>query len=149
MIRLATRADLNIVTDLLLEFLAETSYTTHCAEPDAEHIKRLVFSVLHQGYIWILFDQDTPQGVLVAVKEASVWMPQLISLRELVWYVRKSHRGTVAAGRMFVKFCQQGDKMLESGEIAGYFTTRMTTTVDYDLERRGFRQTEKLYIKEK
>lgn len=148
MIRLATRADLETVTDLLLEFLAETSYTQHCAEPDREHIKRLVFSVLHQGYIWILFDQEQPQGILVSVKEASVWMPNKRSLRELVWYVRPQHRGTVKAGRMFVKFCEQGDKLLGSGDISGYFTTRMSTTADYDLERRGFRQTEKLYIKE-
>ena len=149
MIRLATRADLNNVTDLLLEFLTETSYSNHCAEPDAEYLKRLVFSVLHQGYIWILFDADKPQGILVSIKEASIWMPNKISLRELVWYVRPEYRGTVSAGRMFVKFCEQGDKLLESGDISGYFTTRMSTTADYDLERRGFRQTEKLYIKEK
>jgi len=149
MIRLATRSDLNTVTNLLLEFLTDSSYSNHCAEPDAEHIKRLVFSVLHQGYIWILFDGTEAQGILVAVKEASVWMPDRYSLRELVWYVRPEYRGTVSAGRMFIKFCEQGDQLLESGDISGYFTTRMSTTADYDLERRGFRQTEKLYIKEK
>jgi len=38
--------------------------------------------------------------------------------------------------------------LLDNNEIQGYFTTRMTSTVDYDLERRGFRLTEKLYIKD-
>ena len=38
--------------------------------------------------------------------------------------------------------------MMAAGEIDGYFTTRMTSTVDYDLESRGFRLTEKLYLKD-
>jgi hypothetical protein len=62
--------------------------------------------------------------------------------------VRESHRGTTGAGRLFVEFCKTGEDLLNSGEIQGYFTTRMTTTTDYDLERRGFRLTEKLYLKD-
>jgi hypothetical protein len=62
--------------------------------------------------------------------------------------VREAYRGTTGAGRLFVEFCKTGDRLLNSGEIQGYFTTRMTTTTDYDLERRGFRLTEKLYLKD-
>lgn len=148
MIRLATRADIDTVADLLLEFLSETSYNEHCAEPDREHIKRLVFSILHQGYIWLLISDNQPEGILIAVKEASVWMPDKISLRELVWYVKPELRGTVNAGRLFVKFCQTADLLLNTNKIQGYFTTRMSTTRDYDLESRGFRLTEKLYLKD-
>jgi hypothetical protein len=62
--------------------------------------------------------------------------------------VREAYRGTTGAGRLFVEFCKTGESLLNSGEIQGYFTTRMTTTTDYDLERRGFRLTEKLYLKD-
>jgi len=148
MIRLATRSDLNTVTLLLVEFLASTSYDTHTDSVDREHIKRLAYTILYSGYTWLYYDKDTAVGLLIAVKESNMWMPSKTSLRELVWYVRESHRGTTGAGRLFVEFCQQGQSLLNSGEIQGYFTTRMTTTTDYDLERRGFRLTEKLYIKD-
>ena len=148
MIRLATRADLNLVTDLLVEFLLETSYNKHCDVIDREHIKKLVFSVLHHGYIWLYFNQEIAIGLLVAVKEQNIWMPNKTSLRELVWFVREEYRGTLGAGRLFIKFCEQGDALLDKDEIQGYFTTRMTSTTDYDLERRGFRLTEKLYLKD-
>jgi hypothetical protein len=148
MIRPATRTDLNTVTDLLVEFLLQTSYNKHTDVIDREHIKKIVFSVLHQGYIWLYFNGDVAVGLLVAVKEQNIWMPNKTSLREMVWYVREEYRKTLGAGRLFIKFCEQGDLLLSKDEIQGYFTTRMTSTTDYDLESRGFRLTEKLYIKE-
>lgn len=148
MIRLATRSDLTLVTDLIIEFLSNTSYNNHTLVVDREHIKKIVFSVLHHGYIWLLFNEEIAVGLLVAVKEQNTWMPDKISLRELVWFVREEYRGTIGAGRLFIKFCEQAEILLNNDEIQGYFTTRMTTTRDYDLESRGFRLTEKLYIKD-
>ena len=148
MIRSATRSDLNTVTLLLMEFLASTSYNKHTDSVEPEHIRRLAYSVLYSGYIWLYYADDTPVGLLIAVREPNIWIPKKTSLRELVWYVRESHRGTTGAGRLFVEFCKTGEDLLNSGEIQGYFTTRMTTTTDYDLERRGFRLTEKLYLKD-
>jgi hypothetical protein len=147
-IRLAGRGDLNSVTHLLVEFLSSTSYNSHTQGVDREHIKRLAYSILYSGYTWLLFDGTTAVGILIAVKEKNIWMPVRTSLRELVWYVDKEHRGSVGAGRLFVEFCKKGDELLEQGQIQGYFTTRMSTTTDYDLERRGFRLTEKLYLKD-
>lgn len=148
MIRLATRSDLDLVADLLVEFLQSTSYKNHTMTANKEHIKKLVFSVIHHGYIWLYFNGEVAVGLLVAVKEQNVWIPNKASLRELVWYVREEYRGTTGAGRLFIKFCEKGEELLDKDEIQGYFTTRMTSTTDYDLERRGFRLTEKLYIKD-
>lgn len=148
MIRLATRSDLNLVADLLVEFLLETSYDKHTEVIDREHIKKLVFTVIHHGYIWLYFNEEVAIGLLVAVKEQNMWMPNKTSLRELVWFVREEYRSTIGAGRLFIKFCEQAETLLNNDEIQGYFTTRMTTTRDYDLESRGFRLTEKLYLKD-
>ena len=148
MIRSATRSDLNTVTLLLVEFLSSTSYNKHTEEFEGEHIRRLAYSLLYSGYTWLYYADDTPVGLLIAVREPNIWIPKKTSLRELVWYVREEFRGTVGAGKLFVEFCRTGDRLLNSGEIQGYFTTRMTTTTDYDLERRGFRLTEKLYLKD-
>jgi hypothetical protein len=73
MIRLATRSDLNLVTDLLTEFLLETSYNKHTDVIDTAHIKKLVFSVLQHGYIWLYFNGEVAVGLLVAVKEQNVF----------------------------------------------------------------------------
>jgi hypothetical protein len=148
MIRLATRADLNRVADLITEFLQESSYAKYTNDVDREHIKRLIYAVQRSGYIWILFNGEIATGLLIAVKEQNIWMPDKVSLRELVWYVKEEYRKTLGAGRLFIKFCEQGDELMSSGEIDGYFTTRMRSTEDYDLEKRGFRLMESLYLKD-
>lgn len=149
MIRLATRSDLTAIADLLEEFLMETSYAEHCEEIDQDHLRKLVLAVMHQGYIWVMLHNDVIVGCLIAVREQNIWMPNKISLREMVWYVREEYRRTLGAGRLFIKFCELGDALMQRGDIQGYFTTRMTSTEDYDLESRGFRLTEKLYLKDK
>jgi hypothetical protein len=87
-------------------------------------------------------------GLLAATREQNIWIPEKVSLREIVWYVREEYRRSIGAGKLFIKFCEQAELLLKQDLIQGYFTTRMTTTEDYDLERRGFRLTEKLYIKD-
>jgi len=148
MIRLATGSDLVTVTDLVIEFLQSTSYGNHVELVEREHIMRIAYTALHQGYIWLYYHNQVPVGVLIAVRERNTWIPSKITLRELVWYVREEFRRSVGAGRLFKVFCEQGDELLEQGLISGYFTTRMTTTDNYDLERRGFRMTESLYLKD-
>jgi len=148
MIRTATRSDVLAIADLLQDFLMETSYAEHCEEIDLDHLRKLVFAVLHQGYIWLLCHNEIIVGCLIAVREQNIWMPNKISLREMVWYVQEPYRKTMGAGRLFIKFCEKGDELMMAGQIQGYFTTRMTSTEDYDLESRGFRLTEKLYLKD-
>lgn len=148
MIRLADRSDLNRVSDLVCEFLSDTSYSEHTVAADPEHIRRLVFNVLHTGYIWLYEADGQLVGLLASIKEANMWVPSKTSLRELVWYVKPEYRNSAGSGRLFVRFNQLGAELLESGQIDGYFTTRMGTTADYDLESRGFRLVEKLYLKD-
>jgi len=148
MIRLATRSDLTVITELIVEFLQSTSYKDHAQTNNPDHIKNLMYTILQTGYIWLYYNGEVCVGLLVAAKEQNVWIPEKRSLRELVWYVREEYRKTSGAGRLFIEFCQCAEKLLNRGDIQGYFTTRMTTTQDYDLESRGFRLTEKLYLKD-
>jgi N-acetylglutamate synthase-like GNAT family acetyltransferase len=148
MIRLATRSDLVPIADLVCEFLQETSYSAHIDEIDIEHIRRLVFACLHGGYIWLYTVDEEIVGLLAAVREPNMWMPHKLSLRELIWYVKPQYRKSPSAGKLFVRFCKEADELLNNSKIDGYFTTRMSATDDYDLESRGFRLTEKLYLKD-
>lgn len=148
MIRVATRSDLNLVQDLVMEFLQATSYSNHTQDIDPQHIKRLCYASLHMGRVWLYFVDDVAVGLLIAVKEQNIWMPSKTSFRELVWYVREEYRRSPGAGRLFIEFCKEGDRLLLSNEIQGYFTTRMATTGDYDLSKRGFREVERLFLKD-
>jgi hypothetical protein len=148
MIRLATASDISGIYDLISEFLQNTAYTEHSTELNEQHLKKLVYASLHLGKIWLYEEDSQAQGLLIAIKEQNLWMPDKHSLRELVWYVRPQYRHKPSAARLFVEFCREGEKMLNNKEINGYFTTRMSTTTDYDLTKRGFREVERLFLKD-
>ena len=150
MVRVATRSDLNIISQLVIDFLQHTSYDNHLASGvDEQHIKKLIYAVLQMGKIWLYETNHVAVGLLIAVKEQNLWMPSKTSLRELVFYVREEHRRGPAAGRLFLTFCHEAEKMLNNDEIDGYLTTRMGSTDNYNLESRGFRLVENLYLKDK
>jgi len=150
MIRLATSADTMKIVGLLRLFLSETSYEqAKDAIDDLENLCKVVWTVHQFGYIWLAFDQEDPVGLLMAVKEPNMWSRNHKQLRELVWYVRPEYRTSTVGGKLFLKYCELGDDLMNNNIIEGYFTTRMATSPDINLERRGFRLKEYTYLKER
>ncbi len=149
MIRLADHTDTLTVVDLLKRFLTETSYSqAEQAIQDTEHLCKIVWLVQQHGYIWLAMVNEEPVGLLMAVCEPNMWLPQARELKELVWYVVPEQRETTIGGKLFLQYCKKGDELLAKGKIQGYFTTQMTTTKNIDLERRGFKLTERTFLKE-
>jgi len=150
MIRLATRADLVELANLVKEEVACSPYSHlfDASDINVSHLRTVIFNWLHHGYIWIDQRKEGIVGYLIAIREPNVWVPALLTLREFAWYVRPEYRNGISGGRLFLKFCEKGDELIANGTIDAYFTTRMSNTVDYDLESRGFRLVEKLYIKD-
>ena len=151
MIKLARSIqDVHAVITLLQEFLTETPYAqASTAAQDREHLGKLAYTVLNHGYIWLAQDRDEPVGILMAAIEPNMWIPRVRQLREIVWYVKPDYRRGLHGGRLFSAFTQKATELLAADEIQLCFTTRMTTTDAYSLERRGFRLTEQTYLKER
>ena len=149
MIRLSTNQDTMIIVGLLREFLSETSYSqAEAAGNNLEHLCKLTWTFQQYGYIWLAFHKDEPVGILMSVKEPNMWLPSAKELREVVWYVKPEHRKSTVGGKLFLQYCKKGDELLARGDIQGYFTTQMTTTRTIDLESRGFKLTERTFLKE-
>ena len=149
MIRLATHEDTLIILDLLQNFLLDTSYNqARLASKNTEHLCKLIWMTQQYGYVWLGYKDDKPVGLLMAIKEPNMWLPQAHELKEIVWFVLPEYRSTSIGGRLFLKYQEKGEELLKKGSIQGYFTTKMTTTESIDYSKRGFRLTESTYIKE-
>jgi len=149
MIRLADHKDTFVIVELLRRFLTETSYSqAEQAVKDTENLCKIIWLVQQHGYIWLAHQDSEPVGLLMAVKEPNMWLPSARELKELVWYVVPEARSSTVGGKLFLQYCKKGDELLAKKEIAGYFTTQMTTTKNIDLKRRGFKQTETTFLKE-
>jgi len=149
MIRIATRSDLPTVVSLIVDFLTDaTAYGKHTDAIDVEHIKKMSHSIISVGRVWLFEINNVAVGLLAAVLEQNIWIPSKHSYREIVWYVKPEFRRNPSAAKLFLEFCREGERLLEQGKIEGFFTTRMATTSEYDLVKRGFREVERLFLRD-
>jgi hypothetical protein len=147
--QIATFPELEQALDLVQRFLTETSYGQAIeAATDREYLGRFCFNILKNGYIWLAVQDGKPVGILMAIVQPNMWSPKHREMRELLWYVAPEARTSSLGGRLFVRYQKTAEQLKSQGLINGYFTTRMATTRDINLEGRGFRLTEQTYIKE-
>ena len=144
-----TLMDARHVINLMQHFLNDTSYSqAEDASKDIEHLGKLAFTFINNGYVWLAFDGEEPVGMLAAVMEPNMWNPKVRQMRELIWYVVPEKRKSTVGGRLFKQYCLKGEELKQAGKINVYFTSMMSSTQACDLESRGFRCTERTYIKE-
>jgi hypothetical protein len=147
--KISSQQDLDKAVELLEQFLLETVYKDHTTgNINAMHLGRLVHLVMHGHYAWLAEIDGEAVGLLLAVREKNLWLPTVNEMRELVWYVKPEHRSGPIAGRLFLEYCRCAEKLLEEDKIDAFFTTRMPTTEQINLERRGFKLVEQTYLKD-
>lgn len=149
-IRYLERADYEQVLNLMIRFARET------------HIKDLQYDMYDkiQGRQVLLrcekagvsvvatTDQGLIVGFLLSMKQQDIWIPEVIRLRELAWYVVPEYRGTSIGARLFFSYVNSAEKLLERGEIRGYTMTKLSSSADFDYEKRGMRKIEETYLRE-
>ena len=138
--------DVQNAIDLLIKFLGETSY--NIPYKNREHLGKLIYSIINsKNYIWIGEIDNKPAGILIAIIEPNMWIPELKQMRELVWYVLPEHRNSSLGGKLFCEYCKTAEDLMNKKIINGYFTTTMPTTNKINFEKRGFVLKEHTYLK--
>jgi len=150
MIRYLERADYGQVLDLMIQFAEETGikdlqYDTY----DKEQGRRVLLRCEKAGVsVVATTDEGEVVGFLLSMKQQDLWIPEVIRLREMAWYVRPEYRGTSIGARLFFAYVNSAEKLLERGEIKGYTMTKLSSSADFDYEKRGMRKIEETYLKE-
>ena len=150
MIRRLERSDYPAVIDMLMEFANESKIKDMDLELyDPKHAYQVLLRCQYAGISLVATTTEgQPVGMLLSMKCPEVWMPSIVRLREIAWWVRPEQRGTSLGGRLFFNYCNLADQMLNRGEITGYTMTKLVSSDDYDYERRGMRLIEATYMKE-
>jgi GNAT superfamily N-acetyltransferase len=149
-IRFLERSDYESVLALMIQFAEETGikdlqYDTYNLSQGRQVLLRCeragvsVVATTEEGLI---------VGFLLSMKQQDLWIPEVIRLREMAWYVIPEFRGTSVGARLFFAYVNSAEKLLKRGEIRGYTMTKLSSSADFDYEKRGMRKIETLYLKE-
>lgn len=139
--------DYEQVCDILQQFAEEATIGSFKRKDyDRDYAKKLLEYSCSVGVSLCAVDQGKIQGILLSIKDRDIWVPSLIRLKELAWFVKKEYRHTTVGARLFTEWKKIGELMIKTGEIRSFQLTKLKTSPDFDLEKRGFKEIETHYM---
>jgi len=148
MIRKATRQDIPVLVWMMSQYAKEAPVPV-LANPDnhnAVHVGELIFQLLN-GRGFVLIDDDY-RGMIAAIITNNVWCPRVMELRELAWWVMPEHRNKSIGGRLWVKFDEIAQDMLNSKRVDFVCTTVMANSPLIDYTKRGYKPLEATFFRD-
>ena len=150
MIRPLERTDYQRVYLLLQEFAQETGlgYLGETHYYDYQHIHQVLLRCERAGVSFVAQNGRQITGMFLSLTLPDLWIPTVRHLKELAWYVQPEFRGTSLGARLFFAYVKEAEKRLEMGHIQGYTMTKLSSSDNFDYERRGMRLIETTYLRE-
>lgn len=131
----------------MIKFATESSIKTYDRETyNYEYARNLLLRCEKTGVCLVSEDQGQITGTILSMRVQDIWVPDVIRLRELAWWVQPEYRSTTTGARLFSEYRRQAQEMLDNKKITGYTITKLSTSPDFDYERRGFKFIEATYM---
>jgi N-acetylglutamate synthase-like GNAT family acetyltransferase len=94
------------------------------------------------GVIFVAEKNNQVIGMLAAVKNTSIWDPDLWVMNELCYWVEPEHRGGTAGYRLIKAYTEHCNQLRQQGEIEAYTISKMTNSPDLNYAKFGFEKQE-------
>jgi hypothetical protein len=116
---------------------------------DEHHIRKLLTSILlGLGKIWISRDENkVPTGMIIAMKNGSIWNPAIVFYSELAYWVQPEYRGGLSGYKLLKSYTDYCQHQLITNDIAYYTASKMSTSPDINYHRMGFQKLEETWMR--
>jgi predicted N-acetyltransferase YhbS len=120
-IRSLERQDFEQVTALGKLFAAESGLIPWNANPiDDVHVHRMLYYTMTQGISLVAVENDVIVAMLLSARSPDTWIPSVLRLRELAWWVAPEYRRTGVGIDIFTEWCRRAEEQRAAGVIASY-----------------------------
>jgi GNAT superfamily N-acetyltransferase len=143
-----SRFDYEDLCDMMTEFARSSGVADlNKNSYDREYAKNVLLRCEKTGASFIARDENNEAiGMILSMRVQELWIPNIIRLRELAWYVREQYRNTTVGARLFATYKEMAETMRNQGKITGYTMTKLHNSDDFDYEKRGFKFIESTYM---
>ncbi len=146
MIRQADKFDTDRIIEMLRSYRSATPWDRLALCDNETHVKRLLAHVFAgMGAIFLAERENQIVGMLIAVKNANVWDPDLVVMNELCYWVDPEWRGGTSGYRLLAAYKEYGDRLKAEGLIEAYTISKMVNSPDLDYSRFGFQKLEETW----
>lgn len=142
-----TKFDYEDLCDMMTEFARTCGVSDLDKDSyDREYAKNVLLRCEKTGASYIARDGNKAVGMILSMRVQELWIPNIIRLRELAWYVRPEYRHTTVGARLFAAYKETAEIMREQGKITGFTMTKLHNSDNFDYEKRGFKFIEATYM---
>ena len=147
MIRKISRFDYDQLCEMMIKFAHESGIKTYDKETyNYEYAKNLLLRCEKTGVSLISEVDGKITGMILSMRVQDIFVPEIIRLREIAWWVEPEYRMTTTGARLFSEYRKQAEELLNEKKITGYTITKLSTSPDFNYESRGFKFIEATYM---
>ena len=112
------------------------------------HIIKLFTCILAGAGVAIVAcdDNDKVVGIVAGIIDSNIWEPEIKVLRELMFWVDESSRGSSAGARLIKAYGEAANELINKERIKVYTMTKMINSPDLNFSRYGYRKSEEVWV---
>lgn len=119
----------------------------HQPEHNDTYANRLIDKIRKQGVALVAEQDGEIIGMLLAMINGDMWLPEVKTLREIAWWVDPEYRGSSAGGKLLAEYNRIGELMVEKNIISAYTITTLGMSDHLNLQKRGWHAIETNFVK--
>lgn len=146
-IRKANKFDMPIVLEMIKKFQAQKHVTGDLLEPlDFEYLGKLYHHLLlGAGLILVATKDDRLVGMLMAIKNNSVWFPKQVALKEMMIWVEEDCRDMGVGFKLVSEFNSIAEQMIKDKQITQYVMSISDGFGKLNYEKFGYKKVEETW----
>lgn len=146
-VRKANKFDMPIVLEMIQKFQKQEHVSGDLLEPlDLEYLSKLYHHIiLGAGLILVATKDDRIIGMLMAIKNNSVWFPKQIALKEMMIWVEEDCRDMGVGYKLVTEFNNTAEQMIKDKQITQYTMSISKGFGQLNYEKFGYKKIEETW----
>jgi N-acetylglutamate synthase-like GNAT family acetyltransferase len=144
--RYATKYDMPHLLEMMKEYAKEAGVKALQEKQNEDQVKNL-FDQMMNGRGFVLVD-DNLRGFLAAYISRNFWNRYIRELHEVAWWVMPEYRSTSVGGRLWLRFNQLAQNLLDQKKIDIVCTSLMPSSPEIDYTKYNYRPLQATFFRE-
>lgn len=146
-IRKGTKFDMPEVLKMIVDFQNQSHTPKSLKEPlDMIYLNKLYHHIILGGGICLVAEHESETiGMMIGLKNSSIWFPSQLTLNELMIYVKPEYRNSTVGGRLVKQYNKCAEEMRNNKEIVQYTVSVTQPFGKMNYEKLGYKKTEEIW----
>lgn len=145
-VRNANKFDLPYVITMLKHFREQTPIDIMRNCDNEKYVNSLYAAILAGRGIALIAENEQPIGLIMGIIDQNIWDPDILVLKELVYWVEPEWRNTTAGYRLLAQYNKLAKELYDQDRIKMYTVVKMTNSPDIDYGKFGYRKIEETWV---